>query len=157
MKLHEVFAEANIIANLQATHKIDTLQELVAHLARSGTLKDEEAEDIERALMRREELGSTGIGKGVAVPHAKHPSVEGVVGAFGRSAAGIEFESLDGQPVNLVFLLLSSPEAVEPHLNALRRVTMLLRDGDICTFLKRAATAQELTALMAEADERLGG
>jgi len=155
MNLHEVFPRNHIIVDLDARRKLDTLREIVAKLAESGAVKKTDIEDVERAVMRREELGSTGIGKGVAVPHAKHPAVEGVVGVFARSAQGIEFDSLDGQLVHLVFLLVSSPDAVEPHIEALRKVTLLLRDHDICMFLKRASTEEELAGLLVEADERL--
>jgi len=155
MDLHAVFPKKHIIVDLKARRKLDTLHEIVARLAETGAVKKSDIEDVERAIMRREELGSTGIGKGVAVPHAKHPGVEGVIGVFARSAKGIDFDSLDGQPVNLVFMLISSPDAVEPHLAALRKVTLLLRDDDICMFLKRAATEKELVDLLVEADGRL--
>ena len=155
MNLQEVFPKKHMIADLKASQKLDTLQEIVAALAAAGAVKESDVEDVERAIMRREELGSTGIGKGVAVPHAKHSGVKGVIGAFARSSKGIDFDSLDGHPVNLVFMLISSPESVEPHLAALRKVTMLLRDDDICAFLKRAATTDELANLLIEADERL--
>ena len=156
MKLQDVFTRANIVINLQATQKRDAIHELVERLAESGEIKKGQLAELERALMRREELGSTGIGKGVAVPHAKHAAIQGVLGAFGRSTAGIEFNSLDGNPVHLVFLLVSSPDAAEPHLAALRKITTLLKDDDLCAFLKRAKDEKELAALMVEADERLG-
>jgi len=155
MKLQDVFARANIIPSLAATQKVESIHELVERLGESGALQKRHVADVERTLMRREELGSTGIGKGVAVPHAKHPGVEGVVGALGRSAQGIEFESLDGQPAHLVFLIVSSPDAVKPHLDALRKVTTLTRDDDLCAFLRRAKDGDELADLLCEADERI--
>jgi len=155
MKLKEIFARKNIIHSLKSTQKPDTIREMVQQLAKSGAIPKGETEDVERALMRREELGSTGIGKGVAVPHAKHPAVEGVIGAFGRSEKGIAFNALDDQPVHLVFLLISAPDAVEPHLAALRKLMTLLKDGDLCAFMKRAKDVSELVELLAEADDRL--
>ncbi len=156
MRLQEVFGRQNILPELAAIRKRDAIHELVTQLIASGHVSRKQAPDLERAIMRREDLGSTGIGKGVAVPHAKHPAIDGVLGVFGRSTAGIEFSALDGNPVHLVFLLVSSPEAVEPHLTALRRVTLLLRDDDLCAFMRRAKNAVELADLMVEADERLG-
>lgn len=125
-------------------------------LVRTGKVKERSAPDIVRALMDREDLGSTGIGKGVAVPHAKHESVSGLVGAFGRSSKGIEFAALDGQPVWLVFLLLSSKDSSGRHLEALARVARLVRDGRFCRFLREAKGGpEELAELLAEADAQL--
>ena len=155
MRLLEFFAEEHIAAELASTRKSDALEELVQKLCDSGCLRKSEVQDVLRALMRREELGTTGIGKGVAVPHAKHAGVRGVVGALGRSTKGVEFDALDGQPVYLIFLIVSSPDAVEPHLKALKKVTALLRDEDLCAFLKRAKDQAELTELLDEAEERL--
>ena len=105
--------------------------------------------------MGREDLGSTGIGKGVAVPHAKHDSVDGLVAAFGRSKKGIEFAALDGQPVQLVFLILSSKEHSGQHLGALARVARLVRDDRFCRFLREAKDAKDLVDLFAEADSQI--
>jgi PTS system fructose-specific IIA component/PTS system nitrogen regulatory IIA component len=105
--------------------------------------------------MSREELGSTGIGKGVAVPHAKHECVQGLVVAFGRSQKGIEFSALDGQPVHLVFLLLSSKDVSGQHLEALARVARLVRDDRFCRFLREAKSRKELADILLEADAHL--
>ena len=155
MKLQEVFGKKSIIPALSTTDKGSIIREMVTHLCSNGSLDTKDAKIVEAALLRREELGSTGIGKGVAVPHAKHPAVKGVVGVIGRSEEGIDFDALDGHPVHLVFLLVSSPEAVEPHLATLRKITMLLKEDDLCMFLQRTADSNELAALMSESDERL--
>ena len=155
MKLSEVFAEQNIIAELTATQKDDAIRELVRQLCVSSALDNEQASEVEHALLRREALGSTGIGKGVGVSHAKHPGVEGVIGAFGRSTQGVKFAAIDGQPVHLIFLLIGSPDAVEPHLAALRGVTTLLKDNDMIAFMHRAKNRAELVDLLHESDERL--
>ena len=99
MKLSDFFAPENIVADLAATRKEEAIQEMVRQLCASGALPKAQAAGVEKAILRREELGSTGIGKGVAVPHAKVVGVKGVLGAFGRSRHGVEFNSLDGQPV----------------------------------------------------------
>jgi len=155
MKLSEIFPFESIVPDLAGTQKDEVIRDLIRQLCASGSLKEDLASEAEHAILRREDLGSTGIGKGVAVPHAKHAGVKGVIGAFGRSVNGVEFDAIDGQPVHLVFLLLSSPDAVEPHIAALRRITTLLKDGDICMFMQRAQDRDELTALMGEADGRM--
>jgi PTS system fructose-specific IIA component/PTS system nitrogen regulatory IIA component len=155
MKLSDFFAPENIVAELASARKEDAIHEMVLQLCASGSLPKAQSAAVEKAILRREELGSTGIGKGVAVPHAKVVGIKGVIGAFGRSRTGVDFNSLDGQPVYLVFLLVSAPDTVEPHLEALRKITALLKDEDICSFLRRAANRQEMADLLREADDRL--
>ena len=155
MKLSEVFGSENIVAEMTAVRKGEAIRELIRRLCATGRLAEDLASEVERAVMRREELGSTGIGKGVGVPHAKCIGVEGVIGALGRSTGGVEFDSLDGQAVHLIFLLVSSPDTVEPHLEALRKVTALLKDRDLCAFMRRAKDQGELADLLCEAEERL--
>ncbi len=158
MKLSSIILSEAIIEELQSTDKKSVLTEMVACLVEAGRIKKESAFSsggVVDALLVREELGSTGIGKGVAVPHAKHESVEGLVAAFGRSKSGIEFASLDGQPVRLVFLLLSSKDSSGAHLEALARVARLARDGRFCRFLRDAKDRKELSELLAEADTHL--
>jgi len=157
MTLSEVFAEENIISGLAATRKEEAIRELLHRLSATGSIAEDRVPDIERALLRREELGSTGIGKGIGIPHVKHAGVGGVIGAFGRSVAGVEFAALDGQPVHLIFLILSSPDAAEPHLEVLRKIATLLKDDDIFAFMRRAKDRAELVELLHESEERLQG
>ena len=156
MNLSELFAEENIVAQLVATRKDEAIRELLGQLCATGKLPKAQLRDIEHALLRREALGSTGIGKGVGLPHAKHSEVKGVIGALGRSVQGVAFQALDDRPVHLVFLLLSSPDATEPYLAALRQVTTLLRDDDIRAFMHRAKDRSELVSLLRESEERQG-
>jgi PTS system fructose-specific IIA component/PTS system nitrogen regulatory IIA component len=102
--------------------------------------------------MKREELGSTGIGRGVAVPHTKHPSVERLVGTVGISRNGVEFSSLDGEPVQIFFLLVSPPDRPGDHLRALENISRQLRDDTFCRFLKQSKTVQDIEQLLEEAD-----
>ncbi len=102
--------------------------------------------------MKREELGSTGIGRGVAVPHTKHPSVQRLVGTVAVSGEGIDFNSLDGEKVQLFFLLISPPDRPGDHLRALENISRQLRDETFCKFLKQAATADDIRQLLDEAD-----
>lgn len=155
MKLSAYFQKQHIVADLLATAKREAVKELIQCLTDNGRVNPAEGKNILRAVMRREELGTTGIGNGVALPHAKHAGVKGLAGALGRSHKGIDFEALDGSPVHIVFLILGSPDAVEPHLEALKKVTALLRDQDFCTFLKRAKDQDELAEILDEAEDRL--
>lgn len=155
MKLSAYFQKQHILADLAAATKRDAIKEMVQVLCDHGGVDPAEANGILRAVMRREDLGTTGIGKGMAVPHAKHAGVKGVIGALGLSRQGVEFDALDGQPVQLIFLIISAPDAVAAHLDALKKITALLRDQDFCNFLKRAKDQSELIELLDEAEERL--
>jgi len=156
MKLSELVTEDRILPRLAAVSKAGVLEEMVGLLCSSGALAGKDASDVEQALMRRETLGTTGIGKGIALPHAKHAGVKGTIAALGRSVGGVDFDALDGQPVHLVFLLVSAPDAAGAYLEALRRVTDVIRDDDLCSFMRRAEDGDELMELLREADERLG-
>ncbi len=155
MKISAMIPSEAIIESLETTEKEPVLQEMVQSLIETGKISEDALPGIVTALMGREDLGSTGIGKGVAVPHAKHDSVDGLVAAFGRSKKGIEFAALDGQPVQLVFLILSSKEHSGQHLGALARVARLVRDDRFCRFLREAKDAKDLVDLFAEADSQI--
>lgn len=152
MKLSAMIPSEAIIERLESTDKKSVVTEMVGVLVAAGRIAEESSAAVVKALMNREELGSTGIGKGVAVPHAKHDGVQGLVLAFGRSEKGIEFAALDGQPVWLVFLILSSKEQSGQHLAALARVARLVRDERFCRFLREAKDAKDLAEILAEAD-----
>lgn len=102
--------------------------------------------------MKREELGSTGIGRGIAVPHTKHPSVDQLTGTVGISQEGVDFQSLDGEPVQLFFLLVSPPDRPGDHLRALENISRQLRDDTFCRFLKQAKSTDDVKTLLEEAD-----
>jgi PTS system fructose-specific IIA component/PTS system nitrogen regulatory IIA component len=107
MKLNEFIVADAIVAELAATDRDGALRELVTSLATAGAIEQGAVDDVVAALIKREQNGSTGFGKGVAVPHVKHPKVTKMVGTVGRSANGIDFAALDNQPVYSVVLLLS--------------------------------------------------
>ena len=112
---------------------------------------------IVTAILKREELGSTGIGRGVAVPHTKHPSVDRLVGSVAISSEGVNFDSLDGEQVQLLFLLISPPDRPGDHLRALENISRQLRDDTFCRFLKQAKNAEEIWQLLDEADNNQFG
>ncbi|MHB8863647.1 MAG: PTS sugar transporter subunit IIA, partial [Pirellulaceae bacterium] len=110
MKFADFIRVSAIKADLAADDKEGAIQELVAGLVGAKDILEGEQESIVKAIMKREELGSTGIGRGVAVPHTKHPSVGRLIGTVGVSSEGVDFNSLDGEKVQLFFLLISPPD-----------------------------------------------
>ena len=152
MKFADFMCEKAIRVELQATDKPSVIQALVAALVEAGQIKEDAQAGIIEAIMKREELGSTGIGRGVAVPHTKHPSVDSLIGTVGVSADGVEFESLDGESVQLFFLLISPPDRPGDHLRALENISRQLRDDTFCRFLKQSKTAGDISQLLEEAD-----
>jgi PTS system fructose-specific IIA component/PTS system nitrogen regulatory IIA component len=152
MKFADFINVTSIKANLAADDKPAAIRELVESLASAGTIAAGDVESIVAAIMKREELGSTGIGRGVAVPHTKHPSVERLVGTVGISAHGVDFNSLDGDKVHLVFLLVSPPDRPGDHLRALENISRQLRDDMFCRFLKQARSQKDVQQLLDEAD-----
>lgn len=155
MKLAGVFTSETVIPRLRSGTKPEAIAEMVGALRQAGFVAKNQVESLTTALLRREEMGSTGIGGGVGVPHVKHAALDEIRGVFGRSEEGIEFQALDGAPVDLVFLLVSPPDTVEPNLKALRKISAMASDADFRRFLRRAKTAEEIVDLMREADERI--
>ncbi len=153
MKFSDFIKTDAIRAELKSATKPAVIEELVQSLTEAGEIDSEQRDDIIAAIMKREDLGSTGIGRGVAVPHTKHPSVQRLVGTVGVSEAGIDFDSLDGEPVQLFFLLISPPERPGDHLRALENISRQLRDETFCRFLKQSKTAQDISQLLQEADD----
>jgi PTS system fructose-specific IIA component/PTS system nitrogen regulatory IIA component len=152
MKFNDFVNTGAIRADLAADDKEAVIRELVAALVESSQVKGDEQESIIKAIMKREELGSTGIGRGVAVPHTKHPSVEKLVGTVGVSSEGVDFNSLDGEKVQIFFLLISPPDRPGDHLRALENISRQLRDETFCRFLKQSKTADDIQQLLEEAD-----
>jgi fructose-specific phosphotransferase system IIA component len=153
MKFSSFVCERAMRADLAADDKESVIRELVGALVEAEALKAEEVDNIVKAIMKREELGSTGIGRGVAVPHTKHSSVEKLVGTVGVSVEGVDFNSLDGEKVHIIFLLVSPPDRPSDHLRALESISRQLRDDSFCRFLKRSKTAADIQQLLEEADQ----
>lgn len=152
MKFADFVKVQAIQASLLSEEKEDVIRELVESLVTAGEVNADEKDDICKAIMKREELGSTGIGRGVAVPHTKHPSVDRLIGTVGVSAEGVDFRSLDGEKVQLFFLLISPPDRPGDHLRALENISRQLRDDTFCRFLKQAKTSEDVQTLLQEAD-----
>lgn len=157
MKFSDFVVAAAIQADVKADDKSGVITELVQALAAAGAVKPGEADGIIAAIMKREELGSTGIGRGVAVPHTKHASVDRLIGAVGVSHSGVDFDSLDGDKVHLFFLLVSPPDRAPDHLRALENISRQLRDETFCRFLKQASATSEIQQLLNESDSHQYG
>lgn len=152
MKFADFVSRDAIRAELTADDKEGVIREMVQSLLDAGKIEADEQESIVKAILKREELGSTGIGRGVAVPHTKHPSVDRLVGTVAISSEGVNFNSLDGEKVQLLFLLISPPDRPGDHLRALENISRQLRDDTFCRFLKKARSAEEIQQLLDEAD-----
>lgn len=153
MKFSDFITTKAIRAELSSYTKETVIAEMVQALVDSGEISADQQEDILASIMKREELGSTGIGRGVAVPHTKHPSVQKLVGTVGVSVDGVDFDSLDGERVQLFFLLISPPERPGDHLRALENISRQLRDDTFCRFLKQSKTGDDINQLLKEADD----
>ncbi len=147
MEIHELLTPAGVIANLRVTTKRQALQELSR---RAATLIGQDEHKIFEILLEREQLGSTGIGGGTAVPHGRLAHLPKPVTLFARLEKPIDFEAIDSQPVDLIFLLLTPADASADHLKALARVSRLLRDRAICAKLRGTDDADAIYALLTD-------
>src|SRR5262245_36039253 len=130
MRMSDFVIREAISANLAAAHKEGIIREMVERLRAAGYFKNNEADDVVRAILKRETLSSTGIGDGVAIPHAKHASVSRLVGTVAVAPAGVPFESVDNEPVYVLVMLISPQERPSEHLRALEGVSRCLKDKD---------------------------
>ena len=157
MKFADFVVPDAIRADLAASDKEGVVREMVQALLDAGQIEKDEFESIVKAILKREELGSTGIGRGVAVPHTKHPSMDRLVGNVAISRNGVDFDSLDGEKVQLLFLLISPPDRPGDHLRALENISRQLRDDTFCRFLKQSKTVNDIQQLLDEADDNQFG
>jgi len=157
MKFADFVCRDAILAELAAVDKETAIREMVQSLCDAGKVDAGEFESIVKAILKREELGSTGIGRGVAVPHTKHPSVDRLVGTVAVSSQGVDFASLDGEVVHLFFLLISPPDRPGDHLRALENIARQLLDDTFCRFLKQSKSSEDILQLLDEADNNQFG
>jgi PTS system fructose-specific IIA component/PTS system nitrogen regulatory IIA component len=143
---------AAILPNLNVGTKEAAIRAMVESLKKSDTVQSSDSDSIVAAILKREELGSTGIGNGVAVPHTKHPSVGSLIATVALAKNGVDFASLDGESVFILFLLVSPPDRPGDHLRALETISRHLRNQNFCNFLKQAKTPEEVVDLLREAD-----
>lgn len=155
MKISDFLSSKTISVDLQSQKKEDLVNEMLELLVAAKKIKEADRQSILEALMAREALGSTAIGQGIAIPHAKSDSVDKLVGCVGISKAGMDFESLDGENVHIFFLLVAPIDSAGPHLKALARISRLLKDKFIRESLKNVPNPEDILNIIQQEDERL--
>jgi mannitol/fructose-specific phosphotransferase system IIA component (Ntr-type) len=152
MRMSDFVARDAIIPDLAATTKEGVIREMVESLRAAGQFRGSDLEDVVKAILKRELLGSTGIGRGVAIPHTKHNSVDRLIGTVAVSSKGVAFDSLDGEPVYVFVLLISPQDRPGDHLRALENVSRCLRDDGFVRSLRQAGSRENIAALLDRAD-----
>ncbi len=150
MEINDLISTESVIPSLRASSKKQALQDLARRAADITGLHERAIFDV---LMERERLGTTGVGNGIAIPHGKMANLDRLYGLFARLERSVDFQSIDEQPVDLIFLLLAPESAGADHLKALARVSRLLRDGSVCEKLRGTEDAEALYALLTESME----
>ena len=152
MKITDFLSVQTVIPGLAQREKNAVLEELAEGLAANHSQFD--AKQVLSVLMERERISTTAIGEGVAIPHGKLPGLERIFGLFARSGEGVDFNSLDGAPTHLFFVLIAPEGAAADHLKALARISRLLKDESFRRRLMAAKSSQELFTLIAEEDDK---
>ena len=152
MRMSEFVIREAITADLKAGQKDAVIREMVENLRLAGYFKSNESEDVVKAILKRELLSSTGIGDGVAIPHAKHPSVNQLIGTVAVAPGGVPFDSVDNEPVYVLVMLISPQERPSEHLRALEGVSRCLKDKNFVRSLRQATTPQQIWELIGNHD-----
>lgn len=147
-RMSEFVVRDAIVADLQATTKEGVVREMVQSLQRAGCFADSPTDQIVSAIMRREQLGSTGIGRSIAIPHAKHAGTDRLIGTIALSKPGVEFESIDSQRVHVLVLLISPQDRPGDHLRALENVVRNMRNDKFVEDLRNAKSNEEIWQLI---------
>jgi len=150
IRISEAIREEGIVLNLKAQEKVAVIKELVSVMVDLGLIQDEKT--FLADILKRENLESTGIGLGVAIPHARTTATSELLLAFGRSAKGVDFNSLDGKPSHLIFLIAAPEEKKSHYIMALARLSKMLRKEEMRTRLSKAATPAEVMEILKEAE-----
>ena len=150
LRIQDLLARDRILPDLHATDKTGVIRELIELLVRNGTVQDVDA--LVQAVLARESQGSTGIGEGIAIPHAKSKAASEIVVAFGRSKNGIDFQSLDGKPAYLFFLLVTPEDRPGDHLKLLARISRIMRNAALREQLLHCSRQEELQRLILDED-----
>jgi len=153
MKLSDIMVTDAIVPELKARTKEGAVEELVMSLASAGAIGKKDVADVTAAVLHRESQATTGIGKGVALPHAKLKNVKKPIGTIGRSVEGIDFAALDSKPVYSVILLLSSHDGPDEHLQAMETIFKHVQRDIFRKFLRQSQTQDAIIDLIQEADE----
>ncbi|MDY6843213.1 MAG: PTS sugar transporter subunit IIA [Thermodesulfobacteriota bacterium] len=152
MKLAEVLSCNSIVSDITSQDKNGALVELVKCIADQNREINEN--ELLKVLLEREKLGSTGIGDGIAIPHGKLKTIKRLMASFGRSKEGVNFDSMDGKPAHLFFLLIAPENSVGMHLKILARISKLLKDDSLRKRLMEVTTEEEIYTIVSEKDEQ---
>ena len=154
MQIMEFLSKKAILTDIRATKKEEVIKELVDALVAAGEIEKRCRNKLIDALMTRESLGSTAIGQGIAIPHAKSDCVDKLIAAFGLSKKGVDFDSLDGEPAYIFFLLVAPQDSAGPHLKALARISRLLKDKYFRDSLRACTDDKSILKIIAGEDEK---
>lgn len=155
MKVTDFLCRDAVSTDLKATNKTEVIEEMVDLLVDAGAIDKRNKNKVVDILMAREALGSTAIGQGIAIPHGKSESTDKLIAALAISKKGINFDSLDGEPVHIFFLLVAPIDSAGPHLKALARISRLLKDKFFRETLKNTKTSKEILDLISREDVRI--
>lgn len=154
MNLLDIFPASRVLLDLKSRDKKGAIREIVQYLVSTEAVTEEVGKKLERAVNKREAEGSTGIGKGLAIPHAKECSfIRETLAVFARSAEGIEFNSIDGEPVRLVFLVVSPAKQSDKHLFVMKKIAALHRDEKTLKFFMTTNNVSSVLDILEEIDE----
>lgn len=153
MKLSDIMVSDAIIPELEANTRDDSIRELINGLAEVGALPKKSVAQAAKAVLTRESQATTGIGKGVALPHAKLKGIKKPIATIGRTSAGIDYSALDSKPVHSVILLLSNPDNPDEHLQAMETIFKHVQREIFRKFLRQSETREAIVDLVEEADE----
>lgn len=154
MQIMDFLSKKALITDIKATKKEDVIRELMDALINAGEIEKRNRNKLTDALMAREALGSTAIGQGIAIPHAKCDCVEKLIAAFGLSKKGVDFDSLDGEPAYIFFLLVAPQDSAGPHLKALARISRLLKDKYFRDNLRASTDEKSIVKIISQEDEK---
>jgi len=152
MKIIDLMDRSFVIPNLHNKIKKDVLREMVDCILKKES--DVDGSEMLRVLLEREELGSTGIGDGIAIPHGKVRKIDKLIVSFGRSLEGVDFQSMDGKSTHIIFLLIAPENSAGIHLKALARISRLLKDSGFRKNLMEAQSSEEIYDVIAREDEK---
>ena len=154
MQIMDFLSKKAIVTDIKSTKKEEVIKELVDALTNAGEIEKRNRNKLIEGLMGRESLGSTAIGQGIAIPHAKCDCVNKLVAAFGLSKKGVDFDSLDGEPAYIFFLLVAPQDSAGPHLKALARISRLLKDKYFRDSLRASTDEKSIVKIISSEDEK---
>lgn len=154
MQIMDFLSKKAIVTDIKSTKKEEVIKELLDTLINAVEIEKRHRNKLIDALMTRESLGSTAIGQGIAIPHAKSECVSKLVAAFGLSRKGVDFDSLDGEPAYIFFLLLAPQDSAGPHLKALARISRLLKDKYFRDNLRACVDDKSIIKIISQEDEK---